>query len=94
MNYKDLFSKAMKLLGVDINPELSELEQLDIVEKMQPLATTIESQNKEMSDLKTLVSDLSKAFELSEKNKLTEEVVNASIDAKVKNISSDISKQL
>lgn len=28
------------------------------------------------------------------KNKLTEEVVNASIDAKVKNISSDISKQL
>lgn len=94
MNYKDLFSKAMKLLGADINPELSELEQLDIVEKMQPLATTIESQNKEMSDLKTLVSDLSKAFELSEKNKLTEEVVNATIDAKVKNISSDISKQL
>lgn len=94
MNYKGLFAKAMKLLGVEINPELSELEQLDIVEKMQPLATSIESQNKEMSDLKNLVSDLSKAVEGLQKNNATEEVVNNSIDAKIKIVASNIKQEL
>jgi multidrug efflux pump subunit AcrB len=94
MNYKDLFAKAMKLLGVEVDPELSELEQLDIVEKMQPLATSIESQNKEMSDLKNLVSDLSKAVEGLQKNNMTEEVVNNSIDAKIKIVASNIKQEL
>lgn len=94
MNYQGLYIKAMKLLGVEVNPELSELEQLDIVEKMQPLATSIEAQNLAMSELKEMVTKLSTAFEVSEKNKLTEEVVNASIDAKFKTVSTEIKKEL
>ena len=69
-------------------------EQLDIVEKMQPLATSIEAQNLAMSELKEMVTKLSTAFEVSEKNKLTEEVVNASIDAKFKTVSTEIKKEL
>lgn len=98
MNYQELFTKSMdainKILGLTPNPELSEMEQLAIIESMSPLEKSIEQQSSEMAELKSTISKLEESLNQTKTGIVSEEKINELVSSQIKASLDGIKKEV
>lgn len=98
MNYQELFTKSMnainKILGLTPNQELSELEQLAVIESMEPLEKSIEKQSSEIEELKSTISKLEESVKQTNSGIVSEEKINELVSNQIKASLDGIKKEV